>query len=147
MVSIHAPTQGATSTGSSMTKTSVFQSTHPRRVRPEIKLARETSVVFQSTHPRRVRHVQLMFTIDKDVFQSTHPRRVRLYLYRHVMMLLPVSIHAPTQGATIGSSGKQVLTKVSIHAPTQGATRRTGCSQWSSSVSIHAPTQGATSMI
>ena len=79
---------------------SVFQSTHPRGVRPDavvISMAlRSVSIhaptrgatlncnlyitfhVFQSTHPRGVRHVVPPYTDYTLEFQSTHPRGVRL---------------------------------------------------------------------
>ena len=56
-----------------------------------------------------------------------------------------ISIHAPTQGATIG---RVIITSrlyISIHAPTQGATNGheyDGRPEYG--ISIHAPTQGAT---
>ena len=84
-----------------------------------------------------------------------------------ILIQLPVSIHAPTRGATSLSISTTASTEVSIHAPTRGATlgsltkrlicqsfnprTHTGCdwqakqSPWVSiKVSIHAPTRGAT---
>ena len=80
-------------------------------------------------------------------------------------MSVDVSIHAPTQGATIDSGYSCTWEKVSIHAPTQGATTK-HCTNGGGisfnprahagrdyfdhrvtnayTVSIHAPTQGAT---
>ena len=77
----------------------LFQSTHPRRVRPFSMLTPVTISLFQSTHPRRVRQNRRFLLIaklsfnprthvgcDKSSrlwgsntirFQSTHPRRVR----------------------------------------------------------------------
>ena len=56
----------------------------------------------------------------------------------------PVSIHAPTQGATPGYEGRRGQLHVSIHAPTQGATSSDIIKTSGFCVSIHAPTQGAT---
>ena len=56
----------------------------------------------------------------------------------------PISIHAPTRGATNEKLHKTKLVSISIHAPTRGAT----CTAWTNyknkSISIHAPTRGAT---
>ena len=58
--------------------------------------------------------------------------------------MVAVSIHAPTQGATIAGSKELFCRKVSIHAPTQGATQKSVADRVKDGVSIHAPTQGAT---
>ena len=71
LVSIHAPTRGATSFRiSSATISEMFQSTHPHGVR----LCRCT---FQSTHPHGVRLCRCTFLRCRLKFQSTHPHGVR----------------------------------------------------------------------
>ena len=57
-----------------------------------------------------------------------------------------VSIHAPTQGATQIEALIDKKVSVSIHAPTQGATNQQRLASMTAEVSIHAPTQGATSV-
>ena len=101
VVSIHAPTQGATSriSGASGGRR-VFQSTHPRRVRLISASIAGMSASFQSTHPRRVRRDHQADCELAWTFQSTHPRRVRRRVRAVAVELRPVSIHAPTQGAT-----------------------------------------------
>ena len=122
-----------------------FQSTHPRGVRLTPSAIFEGLIVFQSTHPRGVRPssnrtarhrsscfnprthvgcdraVRTVFTGDALSF---NPRT-------HVGCDLntpsgrfqsPVSIHAPTWGATPSSTSFMASWKVSIHAPTWGAT-------------------------
>ena len=77
-ISIHAPTWGAT-------------------------LAQRealTKLLFQSTHPRGVRHGSLAMEIVPARFQSTHPRGVRLRIALRSFSDFPISIHAPTWGAT-----------------------------------------------
>ena len=83
-------------------------------------------------------------------------------------VLLSISIHAPTRGATGVSMSPACFAlfqstlpreerpfharsvrwslPISIHAPTRGATCRCGCALVPISISIHAPTRGATSM-
>ena len=82
VVSIHAPTQGAT--------------THTIR-------ARHGHQLFQSTLPRRERRVCCRRCRSDRQFQSTLPRRERLYSQSTTEAQKFVSIHAPTQGATPNS--------------------------------------------
>ena len=59
VISIHAPTWGATSHNVLIRQADKFQSTHPRGVRP-ISESIEASVrLFQSTHPRGVRRLRI----------------------------------------------------------------------------------------
>ena len=57
---------------------------------------------------------------------------------------MPVSIHAPTWGATKVRAYNGFKFEVSIHAPTWGATQVPTIIYLQSQVSIHAPTWGAT---
>ena len=77
-VSIHAPIQGATTELLGIIMQSLFQSTHPYRVRLRVSHNLKINDMFQSTHPYRVRHIVLIF-------------------FTQVCL---VSIHAPIQGAT-----------------------------------------------
>ena len=78
-VSIHAPTWGATRYGSkSESNQCKFQSTHPHGVRPDHSFEGLTAGQFQSTHPHGVRRKVAAPTLTGK----------------------PVSIHAPTWGAT-----------------------------------------------
>ena len=56
-------------------------------------------------------------------FQSTHPHEVRLRASVFIVRLRIVSIHAPTRGATFRRDVPTCPYGVSIHAPTRGATR------------------------
>ena len=56
-------------------------------------------------------------------FQSTHPHGVRLDRRLAQLAPSPISIHAPTRGATNYQDSVILPTvKISIHAPTRGAT-------------------------
>ena len=57
--------------------------------------------MFQSTHPRRVRPRRPWVSLARWWFQSTHPRRVRRPRRFISMIFGPVSIHAPAKGATL----------------------------------------------
>ena len=99
MISIHAPTWGATLKTNNLDYPAAFQSTHPRGVRPTTETGVQSQAQFQSTHPRGVRRaslaaqcllqgisihaptwgatVQAAWEGEGDKFQSTHPRGVR----------------------------------------------------------------------
>ena len=57
-----------------------------------------------------------------------------------------ISIHAPTNGATLLAGLPWACGDISIHAPTNGATLYKGGNTNTHKISIHAPTNGATSM-
>ena len=101
VVSIHAPTQGATVCLCCFITS--FFCFNPRTHAgcdhfPAMLLV--LYYVFQSTHPRRVRHVIALNDTLATEFQSTHPRRVRQVKDKPWIREVWVSIHAPTQGAT-----------------------------------------------
>ena len=124
--------------------------------------------VFQSTHPRGVRPPDLSACIArKDFNPRTHvgcdlagvhspPHALYFNPRTHVgcdiicEKILPnvkISIHAPTWGATNNDSVPKVVDKISIHAPTWGATTFPGPLKTLLFISIHAPTWGATGRI
>ena len=79
-VSIHAPAKGATAGDKMVTLTLEFQSTLPRRERPNADGGTTGRLMFQSTLPRRERHLhqlRQMLTSATLMFQSTLPRRER----------------------------------------------------------------------
>ena len=80
----------------------------------------------------------------KGKFQFTHPRGVRHRHMRRAGGEVPVSIHAPTRGATLSQMYHFFKCFVSIHAPTRGATCKLEALREIVEVSIHAPTRGAT---
>ena len=79
----------------------MFQSTLPRRERLDKPIPPIYVTRFQSTLPRRERLYPVKKVSNKVLFQSTLPRRER----RAIPVCFPnqytVSIHAPTQGATV----------------------------------------------
>ena len=123
----------------------MFQSTHPRGVRPSgARLAPSWRRGFnprtrvgcdkltndQVAQFRRVSihapawgatHCLHCFVIAVK-FQSTHPRGVRRGGFQHEPALSPVSIHAPAWGATQPVRQPLHPIRVSIHAPAWGAT-------------------------
>ena len=184
-VSIHAPTQGATLQDAVDLGIATVSIHAPTQVRRDHQTHQGTKqcfnprthagcdgfygpsrwlyIAFQSTHHAGCDGMVVTVTTIRRMFQSTHPRRVRR-MASPVIWLPPVSIHAPTQGAT-SSSGSNTAPPalfqsthprrcdfahlrrfrrpqgVSIHAPTQGATDLGIDRRDVGLVSIHAPTQ------
>ena len=121
-VSIHAPTRGATLEERHIdAKVESFQSTHPHGVR---RLSVPSSSPWSSFNPRTHTGCDIGFS---------QPIAVHI-----------VSIHAPTRGATNWVLWLMVHWFVSIHAPTRGATKMVRAPGPWRPVSIHAPTRGAT---
>ncbi len=190
-VSIHAPAWGATSAPQRSRRsragfnprtrvgcdpkmvvkprdTPLFQSTHPRGVRPLRNGASPSGVAeFQSTHPRGVRHCGKLLARGWIVvsihapawgatdhvgsagrlgrFQSTHPRGVRPAQPGLQKAVLPVSIHAPTWGATCAS--RRIPDRSMTFQSTHPRGVRLGAQlvlTQAGFVSIHAPAWGAT---
>ena len=80
IVSIHAPTRGATILFQSLYRRKRFQSTHPHEVRPYIAIQLDNIQTIVSIHA---------------------PTRGATILKSDIDMTREVSIHAPTRGATI----------------------------------------------
>ena len=120
-VSIHAPTRGATYVQGLMSKEEEFQSTHPHGVRlTSLFDLSETSRFNPRTHTG-CDGVFKAHRVTFNLFQSTHPHGVRPDC-GDMSLFQGVSIHAPTRGATYNSEYMGELPQVSIHAPTRGAT-------------------------
>ena len=100
-ISIHAPARGATAANNNTARNAMlFQSTHPRGVRPLVGLE---------------------FTIA--VWISIHaPARGATGLGERGELGEDISIHAPARGATRGCYKCKDRAIISIHAPARGAT-------------------------
>ena len=128
IVSIHAPTRGATPSpidGRTGFASTWFRSTPPREGR---RGATRKQKLIQSFDPR------------------PHARGDRGSRLQSKCISI-VSIHAPTRGATsYPITLTRAMVTVSIHAPTRGATwcRASAPPPPAERVSIHAPTRGAT---
>ena len=123
-------------------------------------------LVFQSTHPRGVRPYLLQALSLRDMVSIHAPTRGATSRQIFSCVRLAVSIHAPTRGATLDLPrfGRIIFSFnprthegcdfvpfqclwryfVSIHAPTRGATCTHEEVIYRFYVSIHAPTRGAT---
>ena len=124
-ISIHAPTWGATGAVLCRFALTLFQSTHPRGVRPAAMTRYGSILSFQSTHPRGVRPA---WQSDCKPMSDFNPRT-------HVgcdrASLLPPPGNGYFNPRThVGCDGHQGLllpdAAISIHAPTWGATSVVG---------------------
>ena len=124
IISIHAPTRGATYQQVHFTVAYIiFQSTLPREERRRFKCGNDHLKLFQSSLPREERLSVFPIAVSFAVFQSTLPREERplrllpFLRFRHYFnprshersdvrstLISPfafcISIHAPTRGAT-----------------------------------------------
>ena len=124
IVSIHAPTRGATSRSIRIcSRYRLFQSTHPHGVRLYHSIRVQLLYRFQSTHPHGVRPRRILqYVCQRHCFNPrTHTGCDAGSAGGGIGVRL-VSIHAPTRGATVSGCPSCPLGCVSIHAPTRGAT-------------------------
>ncbi len=146
LISIHAPTQGATlTTAVTPFLGCVFQSTLPRRERPGQDDECNWLQAFQSTLPRRERHSSLHLPSKEKHFNPRSHAGSDGALITRVQPRIDFNprSHAGSDRYEESSGGGL---SISIHAPTQGATTQGYRASCPSSISIHAPTQGATWM-
>ena len=99
MVSIHAPTRGATLKDVYPHASHAFQSTRPRGARRPSRKLRHPRPLFQSTRPRGARRICLAkihhLTSFNPRAHAGRDSRTSVSTFRAL-----VSIHAPTRGAT-----------------------------------------------
>ncbi len=170
MISIHAPTRGATVRPNSPTPFMAFQSTPLREGRP---VGRTLPKIKSDFNPRpyergdeavllaaRVRTLisihaptrgatDIIFCLFHRWSLDFNPRPYeRGDCLRLILSIsFEISIHAPTRGATFCNFKRSFKHSISIHAPTRGATFFRKARIIPHSISIHAPTRGATNEI
>ena len=143
IVSIHAPTRGATEEAGEISTSEMFQSTLPHGERQTRLSVDESVPLFQSTLPHGERLAeaeikQMVYSFNPRSHTGSDPFRIA------VSSILGVSIHAPTRGATPCSA---ILRQTS---PCFNPRSHTGSDSYihrwrdHGGVSIHAPTRGAT---
>ena len=102
IISIHAPTRGATKQYRAKTNVNAkFQSTLPRGERRRATEKSEVNKVFQSTLPRGERHKRPLFFVCEANFNPRSHEGSDQTL-SSVRCSPQISIHAPTRGATVG---------------------------------------------
>ena len=100
-ISIHAPTRGATDYVAATEEDMEFQSTLPREERQNREAYKNGKVQFQSTLPREERRKLLVIICSGIQYFNprSHERSDGIW-YRARHTPFPISIHAPTRGAT-----------------------------------------------
>ena len=164
IISIHAPTRGATLKHRLILLSLLFQSTLPREERRHCSKVCRYGCKFQSTLPREERRVILCRQVWLYYFNPrSHERSDRAFILCSLSSV--ISIHAPTRGATgipdaifykyrfqstlpreerRRQQARALSANISIHAPTRGATYKLDGLSYEEAISIHAPTRGAT---
>ena len=99
-VSIHAPTRGATARLVFVTVLMLVSIHAPTRGATYSSFEVYPTILFQSTHPHGVRQEARGAAGVANKFQSTHPHGVRPDTQIILSERFSVSIHAPTRGAT-----------------------------------------------
>ena len=124
IISIHAPTRGAT----------------------DIEYSNGIIVEFQSTLPREERRLWWWcFWWHSNFNPRSHERSDKFS--SKILIIQWISIHAPTRGATYYTLCISNDKAISIHAPTRGATEADLSLFLNLEISIHAPTRGATAIL
>ena len=104
MISIHAPTKGATTLPRRMEYMIIISIHAPTKGATTQVIKEMPGLKFQSTLPRRERPGYSWNWDENTLFQSTLPRRERpLYPFGSIWLIPSnryISIHAPTKGAT-----------------------------------------------
>ena len=99
LVSIHAPTRGATLRLRFPYRYGLFQSTLPRGERPDGDMLKKRQMKFQSTLPRGERLEGIGVAVVPEGFNPrSHAGSDIIDL--ELVTVTRVSIHAPTRGAT-----------------------------------------------
>ena len=121
LVSIHAPTKGATYIEEILPNDTVVSIHAPTKGATHVDIHLNCIVGFQSTLPRRERRQGIKLGVRPVCFNPRSHEGSDDYntVLRRVVK---VSIHAPTKGATPSVRWLLILLFVSIHAPTKGAT-------------------------
>ena len=166
VISIHAPTRGATSLKATEYKLSIDFNprSHERSdnyipdefksyiisihapTRGATMTSDETGMVaiFQSTLPREERHVLDIYIYDMCIFQSTLPREERRKKQSYNVRNRQFQSTLPREERPQHYLIFKPYARISIHAPTRGATKAMLLDINEIYISIHAPTRGAT---
>ena len=122
MISIHAPTRGATQ----------YHASH----------LQSTGISIHA--PTRGATISVITTAGFDLFQSTLPREERPFVNRIVCGMRNFNPRSHERSDIDKALASDETWDISIHAPTRGATKEDGSLGFTTYISIHAPTRGAT---
>ena len=147
IISIHAPTRGATLQKRKCEFLLKFQSTLPQGERLHVHRYCRTRERFQSTLPQGERRKRNINSKHSNRYFNPRSHKGSDWLGQNFFLYNNISIHAPTRGATYRRDGEKENRYISIHAPTRGATFAFKRLNNFSLISIHAPTRGATDLV
>ena len=143
IISIHAPTRGATNVPKKSPIHNPFQSTLPQGERLwYVKYNFNITIISIHAPTRGATDITMIFSFMLE-FQSTLPQGERpLYDLKtsHPSDFNPRS----HKGSDLGDMSRDSDCRISIHAPTRGATWDWSSKKRRGYISIHAPTRGAT---
>ena len=143
-ISIHAPTRGATKRINRGLRNLYFNPRSYKRSDLNALLKNPYVRLFQSTLLQEERRKYLRPYPRHLHFNPRSYKRSDAFSLFCQRILINISIHAPTRGATIPTEEMQDPDSISIHAPTRGATHYRDSIIHLKIISIHAPTRGAT---
>ena len=142
-ISIHAPTRGATSVTIQKAESKKISIHAPTRGATRISYVLIPSFIFQSTLPRGERPlINFNQLVDLDFNPRSHEGSDDIYRLNPQMLI--ISIHAPTRGATYICFHYKIYVEFQSTLP-RGERRSLGKFNYpKKEISIHAPTRGAT---
>ena len=123
MISIHAPTRGATSASPPHICQKNYFNPRSHEGSDENRLVQSPTYHFISIHaPTRGATTQRKVLTTREIISIHAPTRGATLLKWSIFTRRRISIHAPTRGATVKIFVVIVNVVISIHAPTRGAT-------------------------
>ena len=120
-ISIHAPTRGATQTGTEAMKRDIFQSTLLQEERLSCVCIDSGGHNFNPRSYKRSDRSVYRLRNHTAYFNPRSYKRSDYQQPKHTISY-DISIHAPTRGATLPLLPACYIFLISIHAPTRGAT-------------------------
>ena len=122
MISIHAPTRGATCQPYTPSHSCLISIHAPTRGATPLDEFMRNATLISIHAPTRGATLEYVYSKGKKLFQSTLLQEERRGWKLSDIKELVISIHAPTRGATEPITLYDVPKRISIHAPTRGAT-------------------------
>ena len=145
MISIHAPTRGATVKEWINAGSAVISIHAPTRgATRHMRLSEKTQSCDFNPRSHKGSDGATAAVLEDGTISIHAPTRGATLPHDQLSRTAAISIHAPTRGATGICVDTVEHSKISIHAPTRGATKKYCERQEKENISIHAPTRGAT---
>ena len=144
LISIHAPTNGATQRAFEREHTRTISIHAPTNGATEIQELKPQTIIFQSTLRRTERRC-FSWNFDIGVYDFNPRSDERSNLLLLLSSLRQTNFNPRSdERSDLPPSYRSPAHLISIHAPTNGATQRAFEREHTRTISIHAPTNGAT---